>query len=132
MLDTTKWSEFLPDTINAEDKANAYVDGLKRYCVASNFKSNKIADCSALEKECLEDPEKTNCKNYLWLWCADRGWDLDKYEQCRSAFVSRYYLQNLKSNVLHREVEKVCDAFGAEPMICENWCKVKDGRVECQ
>ena len=132
MLDTTKWSEFLPDTINAEDKANAYVDGLKRYCVASNFKSNKIADCSALEKECLEDPENTNCKNYLWLWCADRGWDLDKYEQCRSAFVSRYYLQNLKSNVLHREVEKVCDAFGAEPMICENWCKVKDGRVECQ
>ena len=57
---------------------------------------------------------------------------MDKYEQCRSAFVSRYYLQNLKSNVLHREVEKVCDAFGAEPMICENWCKVKDGRVECQ
>ena len=132
MLDTTKWSEFLPDTINAEDKTNAYVDGLKRYCVASNFKNNKIADCSALEKECLESPEKTNCKEYLWLWCADRGWDLEKYGQCRSAFVSRYYLQNLKSNVLHREVEKVCDAFGAEPMICENWCKVKDGRVECQ
>ena len=54
MLDTTKWSLFLPDTINAEDKASAYADGLKRYCVASNFESNHIADCSALEEECLE------------------------------------------------------------------------------
>ena len=150
-LDTTTWSEFLPDTINAEDKKNAYADGLKRYCVASNFKSNHIANCSSLENECLENPEKNSCKEYLWLWCADRNWDLNKYEQCRSALVSRYYLQNLKSSILHREVQKVCDGYYSEvppaeivvdgqgengPMsdvsMCENWCEVKDGRVECE
>ena len=60
MLDTTKWSLFLPDSISEKAKANAYADGLKRYCVASNFESNKIADCSALENECLENPKKTN------------------------------------------------------------------------
>ena len=132
MLDTTKWSQFLPDTVNAEDKAEAYADGLKRYCVASNFESNHIADCSALKRECLEDPEQNYCKEYLWLWCADRGWDLDKYRQCKSALVSRYYLQELKSSVLKREVENVCYGLGAEPKICENWCSVKDGRIECQ
>ncbi|MBP5440147.1 MAG: hypothetical protein J6Y14_04440 [Fibrobacter sp.] len=149
MLDTTKWSLFLPDSISEKAKANAYADGLKRYCVASNFESNKIADCSALENECLENPKKTNCKEYLWLWCADRGWNLEKYGQCRSAFVSRYYLQNLKSSILHREVEKVCDDREAgfleiqddgtaktthmfRTQICENWCKVEDDQVKCQ
>ncbi len=62
MLDTTKWSLFLPDTISDEDKSNAYGDGLKRYCVASGFESNHIADCSELKKECLEDAEKNGCK----------------------------------------------------------------------
>ena len=132
MLDTTKWSLFLPDSISEKAKANAYADGLKRYCVASNFESNKIADCSALEKDCIESPEKTNCKEYLWLWCADRGWNLDEYEQCKSALVSRYYLQELKSSVLKREVENVCYGLGAEPKICENWCRIKDGHIECQ
>ncbi len=132
MLDTTKWSLFLPDTIKAEDKANAYADGLKRYCVANNFESNHIADCSTLERECLEDPEQNYCKEYLWLWCADRGWNLEWYGQCKSALVSRYYLQELKSSVLKREVENVCYGLGAEPKICENWCSVKDGRIECQ
>ena len=132
MLDTTKWSQFLPDTINAEDKANAYADGLKRYCVANNFESNHIADCSALKRDCLEDPEQNYCKEYLWLWCADRGWNLKDYEQCKSALVSRYYLQELKSSVLKREVENVCYGLGAEPKICENWCRIKDGHIECQ
>ena len=132
MLDTTKWSLFLPDTIHADDKANAYADGLKRYCIASNFESNHIADCSALKQECLEDSEQNYCKEYLWLWCADRGWDLYKYRQCRPALVSRYYLQELKSSVLKREVENVCYGLGAEPKICENWCGIKDGRIECQ
>lgn len=138
-LDTTKWSLFLPDTINAEDKANAYADGLKRYCVASNFESNHIADCSSLEKECMEDPERNNCKEYLWLWCADRGWDFYRYDQCRSAFVSRYYLQNLKSSVLHREVEYECrywSNYGDDVVfrnrMCGNWCKVEDNQVKCQ
>lgn len=129
MLDTTKWSLFLPDSISEEDKAEAYADGLKRYCVANNFKSNHIADCSALEKECLEDPEKNNCKEYLWNWCADRGWDME-YEQCNSALVSRYYLTEQKSSILHREVESVCSRWnstvGGNPFyysICENWCE---------
>ena len=149
MLDTTKWSLFLPDSISEKAKANAYADGLKRYCVASNFESNKIADCSALKRDCLEDPEQNYCKEYLWLWCADRGWDLDEYEQCKSALVSRYYLQDLKSNVLHREVEKICDDREAgfleiqddgtaktthmfRIQICEYWCKIENDHTECQ
>ena len=149
MLDTTKWSLFLPDTIHADDKANAYADGLKRYCIASNFESNHIADCSALKQECLEDSEQNYCKEYLWLWCADRGWDLDKYRQCRPALVSRYYLQELKSSVLKREVEKVCreSAYLDGVMrddgtisavlawtisACQTWCKEVDGKTVCQ
>lgn len=148
-LDTTKWSLFLPDTINAEDKANAYADGLKRYCVASNFESNHIADCSALEKECLEGAEKTNCKVYLWTWCADRDWNLGDYPQCKSALVSRYYIEGLKSAILKREVENVCREsqrlVGVERekgklsvaltwnlSICKYWCKDVDEKTECQ
>ena len=107
MLDTTKWSIFLPDTIDAEDKLEAYADGLKRYCVASNFKSNSIADCKELEELCLENTEKNYCKDYLWEWCADRNWNMD-YEQCRNAFVSRYYLEEQKSSILEREVKAIC------------------------
>ena len=131
MLDTTKWSQFLPDTISAENKAKAYADGLKRYCVANNFESNKIADCSTLKQDCLEDMESNYCKEYLWLWCADRGWNMD-YEQCKSAFVSRYYLQNLKSSVLKREVESICRHSLVDIAACGNWCKVVDGKTECQ
>ena len=129
MLDTTKWSIFLPDTISDADKSEAYADGLKRYCVASNFESNHIADC-------------------LWEWCADRDWDMLEYEQCRSAFVSRYYLEEQKSSILKREVEEICnyafphidedeniDAEFRTP-ICANWCKYRDGnrpyRVICE
>ena len=147
MLDTTKWSLFLPDSINAEDKKNAYADGLKRYCVASNFKSNHIADCSAMKEECLEDPEKTNCKEYLWLWCADRNWNFN-YEQCKSALVSRYYLQEQKSSILKREVEKICreserwiieeredgkivSALDWDISACYSWCDSVDGKTEC-
>ena len=148
MLDTTKWSIFLPDTISDADKSEAYADGLKRYCVASNFKSNHIADCSELEELCLQNTEKNYCKEYLWEWCADRDWDMLEYEQCRSAFVSRYYLEEQKSSILKREVEEICnyafphidedeniDAEFSTP-ICANWCKYRDGnrpyRVICE
>jgi hypothetical protein len=148
MLDTTRWSIFLPDTISDADKSEAYADGLKRYCVASNFKSNHIADCSELEELCLQNTEKNYCKEYLWEWCADRDWDMLEYEQCRSAFVSRYYLEEQKSSILKREVEEICnyafphidedeniDAEFRTP-ICANWCKYRDGnrpyRVECE
>jgi len=138
MLDTSKWSLFLPDTINEKAKEEAYGDGLKRYCVASNFESNHIADCSELEKQCIEDREKNNCKEYMWIWCADRGWPSS--DQCKNALVSRYYLEEIKSSIIKRNVEAICssmDYFNDEKKFwyptCENWCKKdKDGNVKCK
>jgi len=127
MLDTTKWSMFLPDTISDEAKSNAYADGLKRYCVASNFENNKIADCYNLYELCIEKPEANYCKEYLWLWCADRDWP--NVEQCQSALVSRYYLTEQKSSILQREVQKVCETY--HPVICDAWCKERKGHLEC-
>ena len=115
MLDTTSWSVFLPKDIKEKDKNEAYADGLKRYCVASNFKTNKIADCSAMEDDCLENLEKTSCKEYLWEWCDDRNWDIEKYEQCGSALVSRYYLEKQRSSILERAVEKWCEQNAKDP-----------------
>ena len=129
MLDTTKWSLFLPDTIHDEDKSNAYADGLKRYCVASNFENNKIADCYNLYQLCIVSPEENYCKDYLWAWCADRDWP--NTEQCQSALVSRYYLTEQKSSIIKREVQEICDHY--HPVICDNWCdKKKDGHMKCQ
>ena len=119
MLDTTKWSLFLPDTISEEEKSDVYADGLKRYCVASNFKNNSIAECDKLREECLESDKRNNCKEYLWNWCADRGWKLDDYEQCKSALVSRYYLDDQKSDILGREVKALCKENDLP--ICKNW-----------
>jgi hypothetical protein len=126
-----KWSAYLPDTISAEEKSNAYADGLKRYCVASNFQSNSIADCSELKELCLESPEKNYCKDYLWQWCADRGWKGLEVEnnECFIGLVSRYYLEEQKSSILKREVQDICD-WGRFP-ICDNWCREKNGHMEC-
>lgn len=147
MLDTTKWSIFLPDTINEKDKNNAYGDGLKRYCVASNFESNHIADCTEMYEQCIESPEKNNCKEYLWMWCADRNWNTWEYPQCNSALVSRYYIEKPKSSILKREVETICSYYWNEDVkekdkvktvyhlrnrSCENWCKMDDKGLECQ
>ena len=142
--DIDKWSEYLPDTISAEQKSKAYADGLKRYCVASNFESNKLANCKSLEEECLESPEKTNCKEYLWQWCSDRDWDLS-YKQCQSALVSRYYLKNVKSSIIKRKVQTICRgemggyyssngrslSFDGDISVCKHWCKEVDGKMEC-
>ena len=93
-----------------------------------NFENNKIADCYDLYQQCIESPEKNSCKEYLWLWCADRGWP--DTEQCKSALVSRYYLQEQKSSILQREVQNVCNYY--HPAICDNWCeKQKDGHMKC-
>ena len=129
MLDTTKWSMFLPDTIGEGAKFMAYSDGLKRYCVASNFENNKIADCYGLYQSCIVSPEANYCKDYLWAWCADRDWP--DVEQCQSALVSRYYLTEQKSSIIKREVQEVCDRY--RPVICDNWCEEqKDGHMKCQ
>ena len=129
MLDTTKWSIFLPDTIDSGKKSIAYSDGLKRYCVASNFENNKIADCYNLYELCIVSPEANYCKDYLWTWCADRDWP--NVEQCQSALVSRYYLTEQKSSIIKREVQRICNRY--HPVMCDNWCeKQKDGRMKCQ
>lgn len=117
-----KWSVYLPDTISDEAKSDAYADGLKRYCIASGFKSNSIADCTELREQCLESPEKNNCKEYLWNWCADRNWPnrvaIDD-STCSNALISRYYLEEQSSPILKREVEALCEHYKFP--ICKNW-----------
>ena len=109
----------MPKNIISEDMYNVYGDGLKRYCVASNFKNNGIADCGKLEKQCLETPEKNDCKEYLWMLCADRNWNMADHPQCESALVSRYYLEEQKSSILEREVKEICNSKNPQrPEIC--------------
>ena len=128
-----KWSAYLPDSISDKNKSDAYADGLKRYCVASGFESNSIADCKELEYQCMESPEQNNCKEYLWNWCADRGLpnrsSMDNLT-CDAALVSRYYLEEQKSSIIHDQVESLCDAYRFP--ICNNWCKERKGRMECE
>ena len=126
-----KWSVYLPDTISAEQKSKAYADGLKRYCVASNFVNNKLANCNSLKAECLDSPEKTNCKEYLWQWCADRDWDYNEYPQCGPAMVSRYLVENIKSSIWEKEVKKWCeDSCNEEYALCEELgYKHENGKV---
>jgi hypothetical protein len=120
MLDTTKWSVFLPKDISDEEKSEAYADGLKRYCVASNFQNNKIADCFDMYQQCMVSHEKNSCKEYLWNWCADRGWYMG-YEQCESALVSRFHLDEQKSSVLEREVDRICEKHSDSMPMCSDW-----------
>ncbi|MCQ2091216.1 MAG: hypothetical protein MJY85_00905 [Fibrobacter sp.] len=108
-LDTTKWSIFLPDTISEKKKSEAYADGLKRYCIASNFKSNSIADCGKIHNDCQVTPEKNYCKKYLWQWCSDRDWNIGDYPQCGTGLVSRYYIEKQKSSILERVVNIWCE-----------------------
>ncbi len=109
-LDTNSWAAFLPDTASADKKNEAYADGLKRFCVASNFKGNSIAGCEQIYEDCQVNLEKNYCKEYLWNWCADRDWDIGEYSQCGTALVSRYYLEEQNSSILKREVEAWCRA----------------------
>lgn len=107
-LDTNKWSIFLPDTLSEKKKDAAYADGLKQYCVESNFESNGLADCAELYDHCQVQPKKNYCKKYLWQWCADRNWDIVTYPQCGTAMVSRYVIEKQKSSILDREVRQWC------------------------
>ena len=74
----------------------------------------------------------------MWIWCADRGWPSS--DQCKNALVSRYYLEEIKSSIIKRNVEVICssmDYFNDEKKFmyptCENWCKKdKDGNVKCK
>lgn len=108
-LDTTKWSLFLPDTLSEKKKSDVYADGLKRYCVSSNFESNSIADCKQIYEDCQVAPEKNYCKKYLWQWCSDRDWDYEEHPQCGTGLVSRYVIEKMNSSILKRIVENWCD-----------------------
>ena len=124
MMDSSRWSVFLPDTIGELDKFHAYGDGLKRYCVASDFNRNHDAvqpefldrktDCSEMYEQCMVSLEKSNCKEYLWQWCSDRNWGVE-YPQCGSALVSRYYLENQKSTIIKDAVNRWCTGHPEDP-----------------
>lgn len=121
LWDVVSWSEYLPDSISAEQKAVAYADGLKRYCVASNFKDNDIASCSSLKAQCLDSLSRNECNSYLWLWCSDRNWNYEKYPQCGPAMVSRYVVGGLKSTLWEKEVKRWCESpFHEEYAVCED------------
>ena len=127
-----KWSEYLPDSISAEKKSMAYADGLKRYCVASNFKDNDIAKCSNLKARCLDSLSKNECNSYLWLWCSDRNWNYKKYPQCGPAMVSRYVVDDLKSTIWEKEVKKWCeDPCNEEYAVCKDLGYKHEGTKVC-
>jgi len=128
VLDTTKWSLFLPDTISEKDKAMAYADGLKRYCVASGFKDNHLANCSTLKTKCLESMRKNECNTYMWQWCADRNWNIRDYPQCGEALVGRYAIEKPNSSIWEREVKNWCSVYAPTPM-CDSLGFKNDGRV---
>lgn len=108
-LDTNKWSLFLPDTLAQKKKDEAYADGLKRYCVANNFKNNSLANCDKIYEDCQVAPEKNYCKKYLWQWCSDRDWDMEEHPQCGTGLVSRYIIEKMNSSILERVVEGWCE-----------------------
>lgn len=108
-LDTNKWSLFLPDTLSEKRKNAAYADGLKRYCVANNFKNNSLANCDDIYEDCQVAPEKNYCKKYLWQWCSDRDWDMEEHPQCGTGLVSRYVIEKMNSSILERVVEGWCE-----------------------
>lgn len=114
-LDTTKWSVFLPSDISDADKQAAYGDGLKRYCVSSNFTSNKIADCSEMYAQCQESKVMTNCMEYELQWCDDRNWDFESYPQCGTALVARFRLSSVQSVLIEKFVTKWCNENPKDP-----------------
>lgn len=118
MLDTTSWKEFLPPGLPEVEVDIAFGDAMKRYCVATNYTSNNIMDCGAMKDRCVDDLEMNDCKDYLWTWCSDRNWDIEKYEQCGSGLVSRYYLQKQQSSILEKAVK--------------NWCKKHKNDPQCK
>ena len=130
--DIKKWSEYLPDTISAEKKAMAYADGLKRYCVASNFKNNDIANCTNLKAMCMDSLSKNECNSYLWLWCSDRNWNYEKYPQCGPAMVNRYVVDDLKSSIWEKEVKKWCESpCNEEYAVCKDLGYKHEGTKVC-
>ncbi len=106
--------EWWEDNISARDymvknKDSLNAEALLNYCMEYNFENNSVASCDALRKQCLESLEKTACMDSLWQWCSDRDWNIKENEQCGTALVSRYYLEELESPVLKRVVDLWCE-----------------------
>ncbi|MCF0216073.1 MAG: hypothetical protein HUK21_06325 [Fibrobacteraceae bacterium] len=115
MLDSSNWNAFLQDSLSQSTLLEAYGEGLMRYCVASDFKSNSIASCDKLEKECQTSEKNNFCKEYLWQWCSDRNWNFEKYPQCGTGLVSRFRLENVESSILEKVVQQWCHENPKDP-----------------
>lgn len=103
------WGEASKREKVVKNKDEINDEALLTYCMEYNFENNRVASCDALRKQCLESLEKTACKDSLWQWCSDRDWNIKEYEQCGTALVSRYYLEELESPVLKRVVDLWCE-----------------------
>ncbi|PWJ64971.1 hypothetical protein BGX12_11476 [Fibrobacter sp. UWR4] len=93
--------------VKQKDEINA--EALLSYCMEYNFENNSVASCDALREQCQGSLEKTACKDSLWQWCSDRDWNIEKYKQCGTALVSRYYLEKMESPILKRVVDLWCE-----------------------
>jgi len=105
----SSWSVYLPDTISLREKEIAYDDGLKRYCISSNFKNTDLANCDEYKQKIQIEGKKNKEKELLWQWCADRHWNYKFYPQCGTGLVSRYRLEKQKSKVLERVIRDWCN-----------------------
>ena len=112
------WSHFLPDTISLKEKNIAYDDGLKRYCISSNFTNNDLANCNDYRNRIQIEKNGNEEKELLWQWCADRHWDYETYSQCGTGLVSRYRLEKQKSKVLER--------------VIRHWCNLHTDDAQCE
>lgn len=86
--------------------------GLKKFCFATDFENDA---CKDLRQKCVVDKEKNECKEDFWEWCSDRAWNIDQFPQCASALISQYYLEEQKSSVIKREIDRWCKENSNEP-----------------
>lgn len=114
----SSWSHFLPDTIPLKEKNIAYEDGLKRYCISSNFENTDLANCDDYKQRIQLESSANKYKELLWQWCADRHWDYETYSQCGTGLVSRYRLEKQKSKVLER--------------VIRHWCNLHTDDAQCE
>ncbi|HOG68896.1 MAG TPA: hypothetical protein PK366_05925, partial [Fibrobacteraceae bacterium] len=114
----SSWSVYLPDTISLREKEIAYDDGLKRYCISSNFENTDLANCDEYKQKIQIEGKKNKEKELLWQWCADRHWNYKFYPQCGTGLVSRYRLEKQKSKVLER--------------VIRDWCNLHEEDVQCE
>ncbi len=98
-------NNWMPDY--SEKKFQKYADeAWNMYCIEHNFYDKSA--CASIKEMCLESDEKNDCNKLLWEWCSDRDWDIETYEQCGPALISRIKIEKLKSPILDRVVSAWC------------------------